>query len=79
MAVELRVSIELADTDPNVEAGEPGIILRSTRSTSLVADNPDHGAQLAVARHRLKVITEEVAVDLDGQLEVAERNAAGRS
>ena len=76
MALELRVSIALVNTDPNLDEGEPGIVLRSRRSTSLIGNGEAIAGDLAVARHRLKTITEEVAVDIDGQLEIAERNAA---
>lgn len=79
MALELRVSVALVNTDPNPEEGEPRIVLRSRRSTSLIGSGEEgDGAvagHLAIARHRLRAIVEEVAVDIDGQLEIAERNA----
>lgn len=76
MAFEIQVSVALVNTDPNVEVGEPAIVLRSRRSTSLVAaDGDDARGTMALARQRFKSINEDVAVDFDGQLEIAERNA----
>ncbi len=75
MAIELRVTVAVINTDPG--EGEARVMLRSRRDSSLVAEGGDDAATLVVARHRLKAQVDECATDIDGQLEIAERNVNG--
>lgn len=75
MAIELRISVELVDTEPEV-AGNPGVIIRSTRDSSMAFEFDGKVSDAFVlAGARLDSLSEEVLTDVKGQLEIAGKNA----
>lgn len=75
MALELRVKIELVNTDPQ-PPDVMRVLVRGRRDSTLTStEGADLAGEFAVARHRLRTMVEEVAVDVDSQLEIAEANA----
>lgn len=75
MALELQVTVAIVDTEPEAP-GNPGILIRSLRASTLVGDSDATAANVwAVADARLSRIAEETIEDARGQIQILERDA----
>jgi len=73
MAYELQVTVALVDTEPET-AGNPGILVRSERASTLVSE-PGLGVAdaMTIAEARLTALADDVMTDAIGQLQTWQR------